>query len=223
MNANYLTIPEELFMLGIENAEGNLSKMQSNAFQLTLASSVLMELSLRGKIDTDTEHVIISNTDPTDNEVLNLALNNIQLDGEPRNINYWVNKLGAHHEAFIYSLLNALIRKEILKIEQQKVLWIFKTLKYPLIDKEEVKDVKARIRELIFSEDIPDLHDMVVVSLLYYGGMLHYIFSQDEIDKSRVRIELIAKMDLIGQNVGDRLKKELDLALAMASGASMIH
>ena len=219
---NHLIIPEELFLLSIDHTGGNVTKMQTKAFQFALSSSILMELALLGKIDTDTDGLIIVNTEPIGSEVLDMALNGMQLHAGVQNMNYWLNKLNERYETFVYALLNGLIRKNMLKIEHQKVLWVFSKLMYPIVGKEEVKDVKVRVRELIFSEELPELHDMAVVSLLYYSGLSYFIFSQSETDSKRDRIEMIAKMDLLGQHVGERLKQELDLAMAMA-GSVMIQ
>lgn len=217
-----MTIPEELFLLGIEKTQGNISQLQTNAFQYALSGSILMELALRGKVDTDTEGLIIVNTEPTEAEVLDITLNEMQLHPAKNNIKFWINLLNERSETFIYSLLNGLIRKGMLKIEHQKVLWMFNKLRYPITGHEEVADVKTRVHELVFSDQIPELHDMVVVSLLYYSGLSHFVLTPEEIEKRRDRIEMIAKMDLIGQQVGERLKQELDIALAMA-GSVMIH
>ncbi len=219
---NHLIIPEELFLLSIDHTGGNVTKMQTKAFQFALSSSILMELALLGKIDTDTDGLIIVDTEPIGSEVLDMALNEMQLHAGVQNMNYWLNKLNERYETFVYALLNGLIRKNMLKIEHQKVLWVFSKLMYPIVGKEEVKDVKVRVRELIFSEELPELHDMAVVSLLYYSGLSYFIFSQSETDSKRDRIEMIAKMDLLGQHVGERLKQELDLAMAMA-GSVMIQ
>ncbi len=219
---NHLIIPEELFLLSIDHTGGNVTKMQTKAFQFALSSSILMELALLGKIDTDTDGLIIVDTEPIGSEVLDMALNEMQLHAGVQNMNYWLNKLNERYETFVYALLNGLIRKNMLKIEHQKVLWVFSKLMYPIVGKEEVKDVKVRVRELIFSDELPELHDMAVVSLLYYSGLSYFIFSQSEMDSKRNRVEMIAKMDLLGQHVGERLKQELDLAMAMA-GSVMIQ
>ncbi len=217
-----LSIPEELFLLSTDHAEGNTSGMHSSSFKLALAGSILMELALQNRIDTDTEKVIIESTEPTGSEILDIALIDMQLDASRRNINFWMNRLYEKHESFVDALLNVLIRKGLLKIENRKILWVFSAPKYPIRDREEVKDVKSRLRALIFSEEIPDLHDMVIISLLYNSGMLHFVLNHEERDQHRERIELIAKMDLIGQNIGKRIAQELNLAVAAMMGGGFV-
>ncbi len=222
LSINYLTIPEELFLLSTDHSKGSISNTNSNSFQLALAGSILMELALQNRIDTDTEGVIIENTELTGSEILDIALNDMQLDADRRNINFWLNRLCEKHETIVDSILNALIRKGLLKIENRKVLWVFNSPKYPIRDQAEVKDVKSRLRELIFSEEIPELHDMVIISLLYNSGMLYFILDQEEMAQYKARTETIAKMDLIGQNIGKRIAEELNLAIAAMMGGGYI-
>lgn len=210
---NYLNIPEELFLLSINNAYGTTANMNTIAFQLALSGAILMELSLREKIDTDVERLIIADTESTESEELDMALNMMRIETGDSNVNYWITRLNEQHQTFVDVLLNSLIRKKILKIENKKVLWMFETLKYPLVNKAEVKDVKSRIKELIMSDELPELHDMVIVSLLHYSGLFHLVMSKRESKRYEERIEMIAKMDVLGQNIGQRLKMEIDMAL----------
>lgn len=217
-----MTIPEELFLLGIENTNGNVNRMQTNAFQYAMSGSILMELALRGKIDTDPEVLMIVDTESTQSEVLDIALNALRLQPAQSNISACIDLLNERYNTFIYAILNSLIQKGMLKIEHQKVLWVFNKLTYPIIGHDEVADVKTRVHELVFSDQIPELQDMVIISLLYYSNQLLFVLTPNEIKQERDRIEMISKMDLVGQQIGKRLSQELEVALAMA-GSPMIR
>lgn len=216
--ANYLTLPEELFLLSVNNAYDTTAEMHTISFQLALCSSILMELSLKGKIDTDLTKVIVVDTEPTDSQVLDIALNVIRLNQEERNIDYWINELNKKHDTIVNCLLNSLLSKKILKIENRKILWVFESLRYPLVNKSEVKDVKARLTDLLTDEaSIPDLHDMLILSLLFYSDHLNLILGKRDAARLKERIEQIAKMDLIGQHIGLRLKEEIQSVLSQMS------
>lgn len=204
-----LSIPEELFLLTIDIHSGSLAHTETSSFRIALASSILMELALRHKIDATVEDIIVENTEATGVEHLDLALNELQLHDKDESIRYWINRLEKNSETFVMSILNQLIQKGILKIENQKILWVFNTNRYPVIDDQEIQDVKSRVFELIDSDDIPDLRDMVIVSLLYYASLTHLIFTEEQLDEFSDRLQQIAKMDLIGQAIGQRLKDEL--------------
>lgn len=211
-----LSIPEELFLLTVDQHGGSLSHTETPTFRIALSSAILMELALKHKIDTNVDEVIIENTDPTGSEILDLALNDLQLVESGQSIRHWMNHFEKKAETFVFSILNNLIKLGILKIENQKILWVFNTNRYPVIDDQEIQEVKSRIFDLIMSDDIPDLRDMVIVSLLYYSSMVKLVLTDEQIESRGDRLKQIAKMDLIGQSIGKRLEDEM-AALLIAS------
>ena len=118
---------------------------------------------------------------------------------------YWISQLAVRSGEFMDVLISSLILKKVLKVENQKLLWFFSKRKYPLLKDKEIKEVKLRIRDLVFSDEIPDIRDIVILSLLHYGQLLPLVFFKFEIEKHKSRIENIAKMDLIGQAISKSL------------------
>jgi len=88
-----------------------------------------------------------------------------------------------------------------LKEVEKKILWVFSKRRYPVVDNNEEKEVKTRIRDTILSDEIPDPRDIVLISLVRTCGLMDEIFSPEEIEIANSRIAQIAKMDLIGQAV----------------------
>ncbi len=95
-------------------------------------------------------------------------------------------------------------------------MWVFSLRRYPVQDKKEEKEVKTRLREVIFSDTIPDPHDIVLISLIKACYLTNEIFSDKEINVVRKRIEQIAKMDLIGQAVSKVIESIIQ-AIAMST------
>jgi hypothetical protein len=199
---NFLTIPEELFLLAVNETEGSIQSTYQKPFRTALAGAILMNLALEHRIDTDVEKLIIDKKEATEDDVLNIAFNEIKLNTSNDQIEYWINKLTTHSEQYGNMILNSLIRKGVLKIDDKKVLWVFSSRKYPVVNNTEIVEVKARIRDLIFSDEIPDVQDIVIVSMLFNSGMLDLLLADSEIDQNIDRIQQIAKMDLIGQSIG---------------------
>ena len=54
---------------------------------------------------------------------------------------------------------------------------------------------------LLFSDDIPDPRDIVIVSLAAASDVFSRILSREELAEAQSRIDLISGMDLIGQSV----------------------
>lgn len=203
---NQLTLSEEIFSLAVGETDGSIAHTSDTAFKVALASAVLIDLSLHERIDIDLEGIFLGNTELTLYPDLDMALTMIAKVEEKKSVAYWVEQLIQMNDELIDILLNALFRRGILKIEDKQVLWVFSARRYPLINNREVIEVKQRVRNLILSDDLPDVRDMSIVSVLFYSGTIDMVFDEEEIIKYYKRIEMIAKMDLIGQQINETVK-----------------
>lgn len=210
---HFLIIPEELFLLTVNEKTGRTASVKSRKFDILLAASILMDLALHNRIDTDMEYVIPDNQEPTGHPLLDQALEMIRNSSEQKTIIYWLLRLSERAVQDRKLLVSGLIEKGLLKMDKERVFLGFSSKKYPsLINDEEIIEVKTRVRGLVFGNDLPDFRDVIIISIAWYGGLLNLIFSEEEIVKYRPRIEMLAKMDLIGQAVSKSLK-ELTLSI----------
>lgn len=196
---NFLTIPEEVLLLWVSDSGGVLPGGKKT--EVVLAAAVLMDLALRNRLDSDLDQLIMVNESPTGDVVLDEALQMIFARAEKQDPAYWISQLALRSGEFAEYLVASLTMKKILKVENQKILWVFAKRKYPVLKDKEIKEVKGRIRELVFGDSIPDIRDIVIISLLHYGELHNLVFSDEELLKSGQRIEQIARMDLIGQAI----------------------
>jgi len=219
---HFLTIPEELFLLTVNEKTGRTASVKSRKFDILLAASILMDLALHNRIDTDMEYVIPDNQEPTGHPLLDQALEMIRNSSDQKTIIYWLLRLSERAVQDRKLLVSGLIEKGLLKMDKERVFLGFSSKKYPsLVKDKEIIEVKTRIRDLVFSTDLPDFRDVVIISIGWYGGLLNLIFSEEEIEKYQIRIEMLAKMDLIGQAVSKSLK-ELTLSIIFSMHAKEI-
>ncbi|HYX06838.1 MAG TPA: GPP34 family phosphoprotein [Bacteroidales bacterium] len=209
MEENYITIPEEVFLLSIDEAGEQLDIKE---FDIVLASSILMELALQNCIDTDLDYIIPDKKKSTGNYVLDDISMDIHDVGEKQTITSWILKIYSNIHEIKKQITKSLVRKKIIKIENERVLLIFSSKRYPIIRKKEVIEVRLRLRELIFGQEIPDFRDIVIISLIHYASLEFLLFTEKEAEEYKTRIEEIAKMDLIGQAITSTLK-EVTLAM----------
>lgn len=211
---NPLSLPEEFVLLSIDEKTGEIE--QGKLFQAVLASAFLADLAAHKRIDTDDKKLIKVSYEPTGNSILDEVLQyvfSIKVDREPA---FWVTQLALRGDELLETIIAELMHKKIIKVENQKVLWMFSSRKYPIIGGQEVQEVKGRIRHLIFSDELPELEDLVLVSLCHYGNMMELILSEAEIKQYQVRIEQIARMDLIGQSLS-KVIRELSISSKLSS------
>jgi len=205
---HFLTIPEELFLLTVNDQTGRRAFIKSKKFDLLLSAAILMDLALHNRIDSDLDCVIPDQPEPTSHLLLDVVLEQIQQSQERQKITWWLVKLAEKSARFREILVTGLLEKGLLRMEREHVFLGFSSNKYPiLIHDQEVLEVKTRIKALIFSNDLPDFRDVVIISLAWYGGLLDLILPEEEIRKYQVRIEQLARMDLIGQAVSKSLRE----------------
>lgn len=211
---NPLSIPEEFVLLSIDEKTGEIE--QGKLFQAVLASAFLADLAAHKRIDTDDKKLIKVSYEATGNTLLDEVLQFVFSVKEDREPAFWVTQLALRGDELLESIVAELMLKKIIKVENQKVLWMFSSRKYPILEGKEVQEVKARIRQLIFGNDLPELEDLVLVSLCHYGNLMQLILTDSEIKQYQSRIEQIARMDLIGQSLS-LVIRELSIGSKLSS------
>ena len=197
-----LTVPEELYLLTVNNLTGRRAFLKSKKFDVLLSAAILMDLALHNRIDSDLDFIIPDQPEPTGHALLDIALEQIQQSPVPQKIGWWLVRLADKGARFREILVSGLLEKGLLTMQREHVFLGFTSDKYPiLVHDREVTEVKTRVKALIFSDDLPDFRDVVIISVAWYGGLLDMILSGEEIEKYQLRIEQLARMDLIGQAV----------------------
>lgn len=201
MNNNFLTIPEEIYLLSIdENGKQHLNFRNEN-FDIIIASSVLMELLLLHRIDSDEKYIFPDKTDKVNDVLLDGVIDEIIEYRNSRRIEDWISTLSFQGQNFRDEIITSLVRKGVLKVENEQVFWFFQKRKYPLVGEQQLEEVQSRIRNLVFSDALPSERDMVIVSILKNSNLLGSVFTESEINEYNKRISQIAKMDFIGQSI----------------------
>lgn len=201
MTNNFLTIPEEIYLLSIDENGNQHINFRNENFDIIIASSVLMELLLLHRIDSDEKYIFPDKTDKVNDVLLDGVIDEIIEYKNSRRIEDWISTLSFQGQHFRDEIITSLVRKGVLKIENEQVFWFFSKRKYPLVGEEQLEEVQSRIRNLVFSDDLPSERDMVIVSILKNSNLLGTVFTKNEIVEYNARISQIAKMDFIGQSI----------------------
>ena len=209
--AGYLTIPEEIFLLSLYDKEGDASLLHRKTFDLVLAGSILMDLALRNGIDTDLKAHYPDRIDPANDFVLDEVLMDISTHGgDPQSISFWLNRVSLKADKFRELIITSLLKKEIIRIENKKIRWFSSSLKYPVLGTSEVLEIRSRMRKVVEdSSKIPEIRDIVIISLVANSDLLELVFSKEELKKHMPRISQVGKMDLIGQAIAGSLKQSI--------------
>ena len=201
----FLNIPEEIYLLSIDEEGTQHNNFKNQKFDVIIGSAVLMDLAMRNIIDTDLKYVIPDKLNLTGEVILDEVINEISDYGDKRLISEWISHISMHGQFFRDEIITSLIRKRVLKIENTRTLWFFSSRKYPLQDDQEVIEVRTRLRNLIMNDDIPDIRDIVLISILHHGKLIDTVLTATELDKYLTRVQQLSKMDFIGQAISDAL------------------
>lgn len=212
-----LSFAEEIYLLALDDERGVLKTLPTFALEYALAGALLMELALDGRVDADLATLKLVSTVPTGDALLDDTLNVLRQENEPKPVTFWLDQLTRQEVRTEDRVLARLIDRGVLRQENRRVLWVFEVRRYPMVDNREIKEVRARLRELILGDEIPDPRDIVLVSLGNACRLLDDMFAPDERDRVVPRIETLARLDLIGQEMSAAIQEiERTMAQAMA-------
>ena len=215
---NNLTLAEDIVLILLDDSSGRLASVDLMTLNYSMAGAVLMELALRNKIDTDLDKLLVADDKQTGVKLLDHYLDLIsrEIDDTNNNTRYWLTELSNYGDDILDTALEMLVEKKILKLEEKKILWVFGTRRYPMVDHSQEKEVKRRLIDLLMSDEIPSPKDVVLVCLIDTCSLFNTILSDKQVQQLKPRIQKIKKLDLIGQAVTQVLEKlRSDIAEAM--------
>lgn len=180
-----------------------------------IAGAALAELSLQARVDTDTDHLILLDSTPTGDPVLDLALTQISRESTQHDARYWVEKLAASAEMMVDLTLDRLVQLDILE-HHDGDFWSFTPgAWHEAAATGQPQYVKTRISNAIFLDQIPSPRDVIIVALANTCDVLRHVYSLD--DESDARVQLISQMDLIGRAIADAVAGNLLRTLARST------
>ncbi len=211
-----LTFAEEITLLLLDDEAGTLAPIDATTLHAALAGAVLMDLALRGRLDSDLDSLMLVDKAPTGEPLLDECLAQIATEQRRHDAGYWVLALAGRGEQLLEQALSRLVERGILKLVDKKLMWVFETRRYPVIDNREEREVKRRLIDALMSDEIPDSRDIVLICLVEACSILPLILTARELDYAAPRIAQLKKMDLIGQAMA-KVLTDAQNQLAMAA------
>ena len=218
LRTNALTLTEELVLMLLNEESGYFRQVPGWNLDCAIVGSVLAELSMTGRIDTDMDSLILLDDTPTKDPLLDPFLAEIAADSNQRNAQYWIERFARRAEPIVDGALNRLVKLGIL----QHHTGDFWTLTETALREDSALGaggdsatgfVKTRISKAIFDGEIPEPRDIVIICLINTCDLFRFIFQLDE--ENEQRIELICKMDLIGRSIAAAVEQNLTGGLFM--------
>ena len=193
-----LRFVEEIILLLLRDEDGRFVHVPSWSLDYAIAGGVLMDLAMENRIDTDLEHLILVDPTPTGDSLLDPALADIEAE-EKGDTRYWVERTAKSAPEIREEALARLVSVGILERQEDRFLWVFRSRRYPAIDGKAEREVKLRIMGTLFSDEIPDPRDIMIICLADACGIFNELLSKRELEQAASRIQQVRRLDLIGQ------------------------
>ena len=203
-----MRLTEELTLLMLDEESGYLEMVPGWDFACVMAGAVIADLALDGRIDTDLDILRLIDATPTEDDLLDPILKEIAEVEDERSTQYWIERSAARSEDIVAATLERLVDKGILDHETGGFWTLSRTVsrsgKYPGAagkGGEDQREVKSRILDAIWSDDIPDPRDAILVSLMHTCEGLKLLLPEEDYLDRLQRIETLTKVDLVGRTV----------------------
>lgn len=206
-----LTLAEELALLALDDDTGKVIDLPAFALESALAAGIVMELSLEGRVDTDPEKLWVIDPQTTGDPILDGALSQIVKEKAPQPAAHWLRHLA--RPQLEDDVIARLVERGIVRSEERRLLWVFKTRVYPPASGLEEKEVRTRILALLEGNDIPSPRDALLVGLMRSSGILRRLLSAADYERLRERIDHLAQLEHVSRELSSTLT-ELQVALA---------
>ena len=211
-----LRFVEELLLLTLDDENGKFARVQDRLMQHALAGGVLMDLAIENRIDTDLSKLVLVDATPLQDGLLDPTLADIAHADDTRDAQFWVERTTARAHEIRDGALDRLVERGILQRQDDRFLWVFKARRYPMIDGRAEREVKLRIMEVLFSDQIPGPRDVAIIGLADACNIFKALLSARELENARPRIDQVRKLDLIGQAMTQTI---IDVELLLARAA----
>ncbi len=207
-----LRITEEILLLIIDSEKGGIhTSLSDHSRDVVIAGAVLMDLALERRIDTDLQQLIPVDPTPLGDDLLDPTLADICREADYHDTAYWVTRTAARSDEVRQNALDRLVGYGILESHDNGMFFLSRLVsrvrRYPPTSKSATEDVEFRIMRVIFSQDIPDPRDAVIIGLAAACGVFEGLLSQTELAEVQARIDQIAQLDLIGRTVTQAVRQ----------------
>ena len=208
ITSHALSLPEELILTLLNEESGYFHQVPGWDLNCAVIGAVLAELSLRSRIDTDMDSLVLLDRAETGSPALDPVLKVIADETTQRNAQYWIERLAPRAESIIDLTLDRLVDLKILQYHDGDFWTLARTTSQTdLFKGTDVEFVKTRISNAIFNNESPDPRDVIIICLINTCDVFRFMFQLD--DEAEERIEVTCRMDLIGQSIAAAVSHNL--------------
>lgn len=198
-------------LLVLDEQSGFIELSDSWDFACVVAGSVIADLALAYRIDTDLEKLRVIDPNPTGDPILDETLSEMVAEEKVFNTQYWIEKNTRRTERVVEELLERLVENDILQYEIGG-FWelsssVASSRSYESAEGANLQEAKSRILNVVLNDEIPTPRDVLLISLLHSCQFMKLLLTEEDYEEKRERIELLAGADLIGQSIASSIQE----------------
>ena len=205
-----LTLVEEVLLLAFRDKTGRPLRLPEYSIEFAVAGAVLAELALQDRIDSDLDSLMVVDESRTGDDVLDPVLRELAASPERQPPSHWLLRL-ARVDSIRETALQRLVEQGVLRPQKRRLPFSLGAQRYEVADPEKPRSIKARIREVLDTEVIPDPRDVILVCLGHACTLLGTVLNPRDLKAASDRIHQLTRMDLIGQGMLRELQKTHDV------------
>ncbi len=206
-----LTITQEFILMILNDQTGYFYQVRGWDLNCAVIGSVLADLSLQARIDTDANSLYVVDASKTGNPNLDSCLKEIAKDTRHRSTQYWIERLVPHAESIIDKSLNQLVEMKLLRHHEgdfySSTDSMTQTNGSSDQNNQTSSSIRERIRETIFTDVIPDPKDSLIIGLLNCCDVVRFIFDLNE--EVEQRVQQICRIELISRTISEAVKESI--------------
>jgi golgi phosphoprotein 3 len=208
-----LSIPEELYLLAIDEDKGVVVKSANLALNYALAGAILADLTLQNKVTSnDKGRLELIDTTQLGDIIADPVLQIISSSEKSRRLSFWISEISAKPKKLRRRIEESLVSKGIIIREDDRFVGIaladesdsFSTVKF---------QIKRSLRAGILAGQTNDLRSLALLGLARSSKLLHLIFTADEQRIARRRIQEAVVREALGNSTAQTIE-EIDAAVS---------
>jgi hypothetical protein len=196
---NMLTLPEELMLLALDDAQGTVIPNAQRPLRMGLVSAALTELTLSGKLRVDAQgNVIAANTAPTGNDLLDEIANRVARSQPPRPTYHWLQSLTNDLRNIEDRVRDRLVQRGVLRQEESRKFFIIREVRFPAQNGAFEGNVRAKLRDVVINNAQPDERTMALIGLVKMCDLVETVFPYTDWVQARQRIDQLTNPQYAG-------------------------
>lgn len=195
-----LNLHEELMLLALDDKEGVIVPQAREPLKMGLASAILTELTLRGKLRTDGQfNVVVANPTPTGDPLLDRALESIRTSSsQPQPATLWIEELILGMRDLEDQVIQRLVQRGALRVEESRRMLFFKESRFLQGALGVEEGIRRRLRDVVIGGASPDERTLALIGLVKMTNLIEVVFPYTEWEQARRRIDELTSPQAAG-------------------------